>query len=83
MKSLVWFRNDFRMDDNPALRAACSQSEEVHGVFIYSENQFKLHNESNCKIEFIIEKKKDNCLWQYWSANWRCCLLYTSPSPRD
>ena len=40
MKSLVWFRNDFRMDDNPALRAACSQSEEVHGVFIYSENQF-------------------------------------------
>ena len=48
MKSLVWFRNDFRMDDNPALRSACSQSEEVHGVFIYSENQFKLHNESLC-----------------------------------
>ena len=44
MKSLVWFRNDFRMDDNPALRAACSQSQEVHGVFIYSENQFKFHN---------------------------------------
>ena len=58
MKSLVWFRNDFRMDDNPALRSACSQSEEVHGVFIYSENQFKLHNESNCKIEFIIENLK-------------------------
>ena len=44
MKSLVWFRNDLRMDDNPALRAACSQSKEVHGVYIYSKNQLGLHN---------------------------------------
>jgi len=58
MKSLVWFRNDLRTDDNPALRAACFQSEEVHGVFIYSNNQMKLHNEANCKIEFIIENLK-------------------------
>ena len=58
MKSLVWFRNDLRMDDNPALRAACSKSEEVHGVYIYSENQLKLHNEANCKIEFMIQNLK-------------------------
>ena len=58
MKSLVWFRNDLRTDDNPALRAACFQSEEVHGVFIYSNNQMKLHNEANCKIEFIIKNLK-------------------------
>ena len=58
MKSLVWFRNDLRMDDNPALRAACSQSKEVHGVFIYSKNQLELHNEANSKIEFIIENLK-------------------------
>ena len=58
MKSLVWFRNDLRTDDNPALRAACFKSEEVHGVFIYSNNQMKLHNEANCKIEFIIENLK-------------------------
>ncbi|MFL2715249.1 MAG: cryptochrome/photolyase family protein [Gammaproteobacteria bacterium] len=58
MKSLVWFRNDLRMDDNPALRAACSQSKEVHGVYIYSKNQLGLHNEANSKIEFIIENLK-------------------------
>ena len=58
MKSLVWFRNDLRMDDNPALRAACSQSIEVHGVYIYSKNQLELHNEANSKIEFIIENLK-------------------------
>ena len=58
MKSLVWFRNDLRMDDNPALRAACSQSKEVHGVYIYSKNQLELHNEANSKIEFIIENLK-------------------------
>jgi deoxyribodipyrimidine photo-lyase len=46
------------MDDNPALRAACSQSKEVHGVYIYSKNQLELHNEANSKIEFIIENLK-------------------------
>jgi len=58
MKSLVWFRNDLRVDDNPALRAACSQSKEVHGVYIFSKNQLELHNEANSKIEFIIENLK-------------------------
>ena len=50
MKSLVWFRNDLRIDDNPALRAACAESEEVHAVYIFSKNQMKLHNEANCKL---------------------------------
>ena len=58
MKSLVWFRNDLRVDDNPALRAACSKSAEVHAVYIYSESQLKLHNEANCKIEFMIQNLK-------------------------
>ena len=30
MKSLVWLRNDVRMDDNPALKYACLNSYEVH-----------------------------------------------------
>ena len=58
MKSLVWFRNDLRMDDNPALRAACAESEEVHAVYIYSINQMQLHNEASCKIEFMIANLK-------------------------
>ncbi len=58
MKSLMWFRNDLRIDDNPALKNACIFSDEVHAVYIYSPNQNKEHNEANCKIEFIIENLK-------------------------
>ena len=58
MKSLVWFRNDLRMDDNPALRAACAESEEVHAIYIYSISQMELHNEANSKIEFMIANLK-------------------------
>ncbi len=59
MKSLVWLRNDLRMDDNPALRYACINSDEVHCIYIYSSKQIKLHNEANCKVEFIIDNLKD------------------------
>ena len=59
MKSLMWFRNDLRMDDNPALRNACIESEEVHAIYIFSSKQNKLHNEANCKIEFVIENLKN------------------------
>ena len=58
MKSLVWLRNDLRMDDNPALRSACVASDEVSCVYIYSKDQIKIHNEANCKIEFIISNLK-------------------------
>ena len=58
MKSLVWLRNDLRMDDNPALRSACVNSDEVSCIYIYSKEQIKLHNEANCKIEFIISNLK-------------------------
>jgi len=30
MKSLVWFRSDLRIHDNPALREACIHFDEVH-----------------------------------------------------
>ena len=58
MKSLVWLRNDLRMDDNPSLKQACIESEEVHCIYIHSTEQIKLHNEANCKVEFIIENLK-------------------------
>ena len=58
MKGLIWFRNDLRMDDNPALRNACIECEEVHAIYIFSSRQNNLHNEANCKIEFLIENLK-------------------------
>ena len=59
MKSLVWLRNDLRMDDNPALRSACIDSDEVSCIYIFSKEQIKFHNEANCKIEFIISNLKN------------------------
>ena len=32
MKSIIWFRNDLRIDDNPAMRVAYDNSTEVHAV---------------------------------------------------
>jgi len=54
MKSLVWLRSDLRLNDNPALMAACKNHEEVHVVYIFSKNQLNSHNESNVKVDFII-----------------------------
>jgi len=54
----MWFRNDLRMDDNPALRAACKSSDEVHAIYLYSQIQNDKHNEANCKTEFFIENLK-------------------------
>ena len=57
MKTLVWFRSDLRVDDNPALKKACHESDEVDAIYLYSKNQHKRHNESNIKIEFFFHLK--------------------------
>ena len=55
MKSLVWFRGDLRLDDNPALRNACENSEEVSAVFLFSPKQLSLHSEANIKVDFLLK----------------------------
>ena len=52
MKNLVWFRNDLRVHDNPALSSACSADNEVVAVYIVSEPQWEDHNDSVNKISF-------------------------------
>ena len=56
MKTLVWLRNDLRMDDNPALREACKLSEEVHSIYIYSKNQNFHEIEGSQEIDEITRK---------------------------
>ena len=58
MKSIIWFRNDLRIDDNPAMRAACDNSTEVYAIFLYSKDQLEKHNEANIKLDFLIENLK-------------------------
>ena len=55
MKGLIWLRSDLRIDDNPALSNAIKQCEEIIAIYIFSELQWKLHNESNIKHEFLID----------------------------
>jgi deoxyribodipyrimidine photo-lyase len=53
MKALVWFRGDLRLEDNPALRNAFEQSDEIHAIYIFSNEQHKKHNEANVKVNFL------------------------------
>ncbi|MDG1203587.1 MAG: deoxyribodipyrimidine photo-lyase [SAR86 cluster bacterium] len=55
MKGLIWLRSDLRIDDNPALSNAINECEEIIAIYIFSEFQWKLHNESNIKHEFLID----------------------------
>ena len=54
MKGIVWFRSDLRIDDNPALNAALSNCDEVLAIYIFSQSQWEIHNESNIKQEFLF-----------------------------
>ena len=54
MRSVVWFRNDLRVLDNPALHNACLTSNQVIGVYIITEEQWKEHDDAKCKVSFIL-----------------------------
>jgi len=49
---LVWLRNDLRLDDNPALYAACQGTTPVRAVYIATPKQWLQHDESAAKLGF-------------------------------
>ena len=51
----IWFRTDLRLDDNPALNSAMEQCDQIVGIYLFSEAQWNLHNESNIKHEFLLK----------------------------
>jgi deoxyribodipyrimidine photo-lyase len=50
--SLVWFRNDLRVADNPALFQACRSSRKVSAVFFFTPRQWQSHRLSARRIQF-------------------------------
>ncbi|ABE56117.1 Deoxyribodipyrimidine photo-lyase type I [Shewanella denitrificans OS217] len=55
--SLMWFRNDLRLGDNPALNAACEYA-GVHGgkvraVYLVTPKQWQHHHVAPMQIDFI------------------------------
>ncbi len=49
---LIWFRNDLRLVDNPALSAACASGESVKALVCLTPGQWAEHNESAARIDY-------------------------------
>lgn len=54
MTQLVWFRNDLRIADNPALTAACESNADVRACFILTPEQWQEHDWSPARVHFVI-----------------------------
>ncbi|OQM34317.1 cryptochrome/photolyase family protein [bacterium endosymbiont of Pedicinus badii] len=58
-KILVWFRNELRIHDNPALFLACQEKNaQVESVYIAPIEQWKEHNMSKIQCFFIWKNLK-------------------------
>lgn len=55
MNTAIWFRNDLRVQDNPALTAACKSSENTIAFYIYTPDQHRLHGVGEAKLHFILQ----------------------------
>lgn len=57
LTTLVWFRNDLRLEDNPALHDACEQAgaEPVVAVYLVSLEQHRAHHEGARRLGFVHE----------------------------
>lgn len=53
---IVWFRNDLRVHDHPALSAACQDADHVIPLFIFDA---KLANKSANRTRFLLESLQD------------------------
>ena len=51
---LVWFRNDLRLRDNPALRHACAEPGELAALFVISKAQWRQHQMADIRRDFML-----------------------------
>jgi deoxyribodipyrimidine photo-lyase len=54
MINIMWFREDLRIHDNTALRAAYHQAEDTLAIYILTPETFQNHHLSPCRIEFML-----------------------------
>lgn len=59
MAALVWFRNDLRVLDNPALWHACREHTQVHALFLITRKQWALHDMAPVREHFLQEQVED------------------------
>lgn len=51
--NLVWFRNDLRLADNPALSHALDSDKDTIAIYILNPEQHQIHGEAPHKLKFI------------------------------
>ncbi|WP_343187584.1 FAD-binding domain-containing protein [Buchnera aphidicola (Periphyllus koelreuteriae)] len=56
MTSLIWLRNDLRIDDNKALYYACKKKKDIIVLFISTPKQWKNHSMSGKQANFIYNR---------------------------
>jgi deoxyribodipyrimidine photo-lyase len=61
-RSLVWFRNDLRVSDNPALHQALQQGDRISALYIDCTRQNREHGQSQIQADFI--RRNLDCLEQ-------------------
>jgi deoxyribodipyrimidine photo-lyase len=54
MKTLVWFRNDLRVDDHPALHDSCARG-TVEAVFLLAPKQWRDHDVGANRLAFLLD----------------------------
>lgn len=59
MPQLVWFRNDLRIADNPALVAACNEDDAVEACFVLTPDQWREHDWSPARVNLILDHLED------------------------
>ena len=91
-KAIVWIREDFRINLNPALSHACQNHNEVVALYIFNPKNFINKREAQL---WWISKSLESYSRELSNFNINLeiqkgdeievlsCLLYTSPSPRD
>lgn len=53
LHQLIWLRTDLRLEDNPALLAACSRG-PVLALFLITPAQWDEHDDAACKVDFWL-----------------------------
>lgn len=54
MKQLVWFRNDLRVGDHPALFDACARG-PTEAVFLIADRQWRDHDVGDNRLAFLLD----------------------------
>ena len=75
---IFWIRDDFRIENNPALSFATQNHDYVIALFIYNNKNFDNQTEAQ---KWWVSKSLE--VFKSDLSRYNICLLYTSPSPRD